>query len=265
MNLAEEIEDPTSEAVQRTTRIAQTAASRSHGSGRNARSASLTSRARRPTGCRHEWDAQKTAARAELGMANDRWFERATPRETANFWQSAQVWVRVEPDDFGVEEARIRAEIERRYDTDLVDVDREGRELADELRELADAQRRREREFECETAADQAGVGVVVVGAGQDAALDRAESERHEAARSGSMANDLGAQTDGVEYDSDARRAALAERARAGGSDAETINARVKASNVNGRPSRHAGARSKRVATPGRPPAQASKGVEVQR
>ena len=267
--MVEEIEDRSAETVQKVTRVAMTAASmlaeqiarqRQQQAQRvvdaeGAEAARLQAR----------WDAQKAAAHAEFGSADQQWFDRAAPRETADLWQSSKVWVGVEPEEFGVEEARVRAEIERRYDINLVDVDREGRELAEELRELADAQRVRERESDRAATADEFGAGVVVAGAGQDAALDRAESERREAARSSSMANDLDAQADGVEYDSDARRSALAERARAGGADVETVDARVKASNANGRPSRQAGARRKKVATPSRPPAQVSKAAEIQR
>lgn len=267
--MVEEIEDPSVETVQKVVRVAMTAASmlaeqiarqrqqeaQGVADAEGAEAVRLQSR----------WDAQKAAAHAEFGSADQRWFDLATPRETADLWQSSKVWVGVEPEEFGAEEARLRAEIERRNNINLVDVDREGCELAEELRELADAQRIRERESGRAAAGDEFGAGAVMAGAGQDVALDRAESERREAARSSSMAGDLDAQAGGVEYDSDARRAALAERARAGGADVETVNARVKASNANGRPSRQAGVRRKKVATPDRPPAQVSRGSEIQR
>ena len=78
------------------------------------------------------------------------------------------------------------------------------------------------------------------------------------------MTNDLDAQAGGVEYDSDTRRTALAERARNGGVDAETVDARVRVANATGRPSRHSGGWRKRVGR-SRPSAQISKGAEFQR
>lgn len=267
--MVEEIEDPSSQAVQQAIRIALTAAGmlaeqiarqRQEQAQRivdaeGAESERLQAR----------WDAQKAAAQVELTSADDRWFDRATPRDTADLWQTAQVWAGVEPEDFGAEETRIRAEIERRYDLDLVDVDRQGRELAEELRERADAQRAREREQDREASADEFSAGAVAVGAGQDAALDRAESEHREATRAGGAANDLDIQADGVEYDSDTRRAALAQRARNGGADVETVEARVTASNANGQPARQSVLRRKRIATPNRPPTHVSRDIENQR
>lgn len=267
--MVEEIEDPAGQTVQTATRVAMTAASvvAEQVARYRREQAQRLAQAEGAEAIRLQarWDAQKSAAHSELRAADERWLDRASPRETADLWQTTQVWAGAEPEDFSAEAARIRAEIERRYELDLVEAEKEGRELAEELHQLGDTQRQRERNHEREASADVARAGAISADAGQDAVLDHAEAERSSAAHDGLKANDLDAQADGVDYDSDARRATLSQRVRDGGADTETVNARVTASNANGRPSRLANMRRGKMHIPNRAPEQRGKGAEIQR
>ena len=268
--MVEEIDDPAHEVVQKSSRVMMMAASmvaeRVARERQRRQQEAADAKGAEAALLRARLDSQKAAARAELRAADAQWFDRASARETADLWQSAEVWNRVEPETFGAEQARIGQEIERRYDVDLGGVDQEGRDLAEELRARADAELVHEREANREAILDETGAGVQVAGAGQDAARDRAATERRDANRSGSMAADLDAQAGDVDYDSDAHRDALADRARQGGADEPTVEARVRASSANGRPSRQAATPRKRPRTSTRPKvAQPSKGAQIQR
>lgn len=101
--------------------------------------------------------------------------------------------------------------------------------------------------------------------AAQDAAADRAAMEQRELVGRGRRADALDVGADDVDYDTDARRAALAQRAAAGGADKKTVEGRVVASNANGRPGRQATARRVKTVSQGRPPAVPNKSVDIER
>ena len=68
-----------------------------------------------------------------------------------------------------------------------------------------------------------------------------------------------------VEYDTDARRAAFAQRAIEGGVDRKSVDGRVIASNANGRPGRQATQLRARSASMARPTAVPIKNAEIER
>lgn len=197
------------------------------------------------------------------------WLERASVDEAADAWRTASVWAQFEPEMFAHHEDRIAAAIEARYGIDV------GAE-AETLRGAADRERARERQAEQardeELARehnverdDEAGVGIVISGAAQDAALDQAGMEQGEIVGHGRRADVLDATASDVEYDTEARRAALAQRATAGGADKKTVEGRVVASNANGRPGRQATARRGKTVSMGRQPEAPSKSVDIGR
>lgn len=271
--MAEDIEDPAQEVVSKGARLAITAAAMvaEQIARQRQRTASEIAAAEGAETMRLQsrWDAERAAARAQVNSANASWLERASADEAADAWRTAHVWAQFEPEMFAHHEDRIAAAIEAQYGIDL---------LADPgvLRGLADSERARERHAELardgELARelnfdldDEAGAGIVLSGAAQDAAADRSAIEQGEIVGHGRRADELDAAASDIEYDTDARRAALAQRAASGGADEKTVEGRVVASNANGRPSRLATARRAKAASLGRPPAAPSKSVDIER
>jgi hypothetical protein len=129
-----------------------------------------------------------------------------------------------------VDPQRLASQIERRYGIDPRTAGTDDLEHAGDMRALANSERVREREHD-EAARDagarsvaaerddEIGAGIVMSGAAQDAAPERS-AELGSAAAHGHAANALDVDADGVTYDSDARRSALAERAAQGRSRA---------------------------------------------
>ena len=215
------------------------------------------------------WDAEPAAARAQVSSADALWLERASVDEAADAWRTANVWAQFEPEMFAHHEDRIAAAVEARYGIHV------GTE-AEVLRGAADRERARERQAERardeELAReriverdDEVGAEVVISGAAQDAVLDQTEIEQGKIVGQGRRVDALDAAASDVEYDTDARRAALAQRATAGGADKKTVEGRVVAANANGRPGRQATARRGKAVPLGQPPAVLGRSVEIER
>lgn len=278
--MAEEIEDPSQAVVSKAARLVITAAAvaaeqiaRQRQRAAQDLAAAEGAEAER---LQSRWNAERSAALARVSSADDGWLERASVDEAADVWRTANVWSQFEPEAFAADEARLAAAIEARYGVDVREAVAAGRSDAGNLRAMADAERARERQAEQaredeqarERAAeseDEVGTGIVLGGAAQDAAADRAAAEQAEVIGHGRRADALDVGADEIEYDTDARRAALAQRATAGGADEKTVEARVVASNANGRPGRQATTRRARPTTMGRPPASPGRNVEIKR
>ncbi len=160
-----------------------------------------------------QYDAHRALAVAELGAADERWFHRAEPQQVARIWAIAHTWEQLEPEMFSPYAERLRERINARYGIDDRDLPTGAAETADRLR------------------------------AG---ARDPAAEQRHE--KVADAADQTAAAAD---YDSVARREALASRATQPGTDADTVAGRVRASHAQAEPVRaatrpqNAGARSK--------------------
>lgn len=278
--MAEEVEDPSQAVVSKAARLAITAAAvvaeqvaRQRQRAAQDLAAAEGAEAER---LQSRWNAEGSAARTYVGSADDAWLERASVDEAAEAWRTASVWSQFEPEAFAADEARLAAAIEARYGVDVRRVDVDGKGEAADLRGLANPERVREREAEQASEAERAreralerddeiGAGLVMGGAAQDAAANRAATEQGEMVGHARRAAGLDLAADDVEYDTDARRAALAQRAAAGGADEKTVEGRVVASNANSRPGRQATTRRARPATLGRPPTTPNKSVEIER
>lgn len=271
--MSEGMEEPAQETVSKTTRMAVTAASmavRHLGTLRQERAQQIAAAdAEEAARLQSRWASERAAARAQVAAADDAWLDRSSPAEVAGAWQSAAVWSQFEPDVFAESEARLAAEIQRRYGIDARAVGVQGVADAGELHALADAERLREREHE-EAAADaqaratpidrddEIGATIVMGGADEDMAADRAIQVGHvqvgEAGFHGDAANALDVDGEAIAYDSDARRSALADRAAAGGAAPDAVHARVVAANASGKPGRRATTAVSRSAAKSRSP-----------
>ena len=262
--MVEESEDAAQETMSRVSRVAVTAASmavQAIAKQREQRARELAeAEADRARELQSRWDAERASARAQLAATDNVWLDRATPQEVAGAWQTAAVWAEFEPDAFAGTEARLAGEIERRYGIDPRTAGTDGLEDAGDLHALADAERVREREHdeaardagarsEAAERDDELGAGIVMAGAAQDAAAELGSAAAH-----GHAASALDVDADGVEYDSDARRSALAERAGDGGAEPDAVRARVVAANANGKPGRQATSATSRAAAKSRSP-----------
>lgn len=271
--MAEEFEDPTQAVVSKGTRLAITTASmmaeqiaRQHQRTAQELAAAEGAEAMRLLS---RWDVERATARAHVSSADASWLERSSAEESADAWRTANVWAQFEPEAFAADEERLAAAIEARYGIDLraeaedtpggADAERARERQAEQAR---DEELARERKIDRE---DKAGAGIVISGAAQDAAADRAEMVHGEIVGHDRRADALDAAAADVEYDTDARRVALAQRATAGGVDKKTVEGRVVASNANGRPGRLATARRGKAVLLGRPPAPPSKSIEIER
>lgn len=270
--MAEEIEDPSQAVVSKAARLAITAAAmvaeqiaRQRQRAAQDLAAAEGAEAER---LQSRWNAERSAARAYVGSADYAWLERASVDEVAEVWRTVNVWSQFEPEAFAADEERLAGAIAARCGVDVRRVDVDGRAESGDLREIADAEQAREddrargRVLERD---DEIGAGLVMGGAAQDAAADRATTEQGEVVGHGRRAAALDVAADDVEYDTDARRTALAQRATAGGADKKTVESRVVASNANSRPGRQATTQRSRPTTMGRPPAAPSKNVEIER
>jgi hypothetical protein len=193
------------------------------------------------------------AARARVASADQAWLDNATVHETAGVWQTAAVWSQLEPDAFAADEARLAAEIQRRYGLDARAAGRLDMDEAGDLRALADAERHRENgnagkssSTKAEELDDEVSAGVVLGGISQVVAADRAAAEQAGAAAVERGADELDITADDVLCDSAARRNALARRAAEAGADARTVQGRVLASSANARAGRLATSRGAR-------------------
>lgn len=276
--MAEEIEDPSQAVASKAARLAITAtamvaeqiarqrqrAAQELAAAEGAEAMRLQSR----------WDAERSAARAYVGSADEAWLERASVDEATDAWRTASVWSQFEPEAFAADEERLAAAIEARYGVDVHTVD--GRAEAGDLRGLVGAERVREREAEQAREDEQArarvldrddeiGATLVMGSAAQDAAADRAATEQVEVVGHARRAGALDMAADDIEYDTDARRTALAQRATAGGADKKTVEGRVVASNANSRPGRQATERRARPPSMSRPPQAPGKNAEIER
>lgn len=262
--MVDENEDAAKETMSKVSRVAVTAASmaaQALAKQRHQRARELAeAEADRARELQSRWDAERAAAQAQLATADDVWLDRASPAEVAGAWQTAAVWAKFEPGAFVDIESRLASEIERRYGIDPRTAGTDGLDV--DMRALADAERVREREHDeavrdagARSAAaerdDEIGAGIVMSGAPQDAAAERS-AELGSAAAHGHTANSLDVDVNGIAYDSDARRSALAERAERGGAEPDAVKARVVASNANGKPGRQATSAISRAAAESR-------------
>lgn len=278
--MAEEIEDPSQAVVSKAARLAITAAAVAaeqiaRQSQRAAQDLAAAEGAEAER-LQSRWNAERSAARTYVGSADDGWLERASVDEATEVWRTANVWSQFEPEAFAADEARLAAAIEARYGVDVRRVDVDWRAESGDLRGIADAERAREREAEQAREAERArervldrddefGAGLVISGAGQDAVDDRAATEQGEVVGRARRAAALDVAADDVDYDTDTRRASLAQRAAAGGADEKTVEGRVVASNANGRPGRQATVRRGKRTAMERPSAGTSKSAEIER
>lgn len=266
--MVDENEDAAQETISKVSRVAITAASmavQAIAKQREQRARELAeAEADRARELQSRWDAERAAAHAQLATADDVWLDRASPAEVAGAWQTAAVWAEFEPGAFADIESRLASEIERRYGIDPRTAGTDGLDVAADMHALADAERAHELEHDeaardagARSAAaerdDELGAGIVMSGAAQDAAAEQV-AERGSAAAHGHAANALDIDADGVAYDSDARRSALAERAATGGAEPDAVRARVVAANANGKPGRQATSATSRAAAKARTP-----------
>lgn len=264
--MVEENEDAAQETMSKVSRVAVTAASmavQALAKQREQRARELAeAEADRARELQSRWDAERAAAQAQLATADDVWLDRASPEEVAGAWQTAAVWAEFEPGAFADIESRLASEIERRYGIDPRAAGTDGLDV--DMHALADAERARELEHDeaardagarsvADERDDEIGAGIVMSGAAQDAAAERS-AELGSADAHGHTANALDVDADGVAYDSDARRAALAERAANSGVEPDAVRARVVAANANGKPSRQATSATSRAAAKSRSP-----------
>ena len=232
--MSEQIEDPSGEVLERSSRLALAAALevarriadnlREQAAQREA--AEMAEAAR----LQDRWNAEQAGARAQLQVANDAWLQRATPEEAAEAWSTARAWSEVDP-SFVDDEQRLRDGIRQRWG---VDVDTSGEAG---LRAEADVERAKARSEERAQTADEMTAGGILAGTADEvAALENAEQHRSAAAAHDAAAASLDASADDVAYDSDARRQALADRATAAGVDGKTVDGRVRAASANAQP-----------------------------
>ncbi|WP_159537048.1 hypothetical protein [Aeromicrobium sp. 9AM] len=268
-------EQSAQETIEKSTRLAVSGAAQLLAEGRERRAREITeAEAVEDERLQSRWDAERAAARVRVASADQAWLDNANVHETAGVWQTAAVWSQFEPDAFAADEARLAAEIQRRYGLDARAAGALGLDEAGDLRGLADAERQRQREHEdaarsasneSESLEDEVSAGVVLGGISQDAATDRAAAEQADAAAFERNADELDITADDVLYDSDGRRNALAQRAAAAGVDTPTVEGRVLAANANGRPGRLATSKHARTRATRMPAPQPAKDVQIER
>ncbi len=198
-----------------------------------------------------QYDAHRALAVAELGAADERWFHRAEPQQVARIWAIAHTWEQLEPEMFSPYAERLRERINARYGIDDRDLPTGAAETADRLRAGARDPAAEQRHEQVADAADQTAADTLLATASDDRTADEARSPRvhTDADLAAGRFADLTAEA--ADYDSVARREALASRATQPGTDADTVAGRVRASHAQAEPVRaatrpqNAGARSK--------------------
>ena len=193
--------------------------------------------------------AQRRLAGVEVGAADQRWVDVVDVDQVARVWETAHAWAELEPDEFGPHADRIRDLVRDRYGVDLDDPDRAA--ARHELHEAVDREHVRGRE-DTDRANDDVASAVVLAGSGADRASDQAEDEVRVSRLAAGEHHDTAEALEGSaedcasDYDSDARREQLVERAVTFGAEPEVAAGRARAANAQARPVREATTKSAR-------------------
>jgi hypothetical protein len=206
--MEEEIEDPAAEQIAKSARTllmaAGVAAEHIARARRNTAEDKAAVHGDQAEQLQARWNVERSLAIVEVTSADADWFDRATPQQAGAVWQTAHAWAQVDP-EFGSHAERIRTEIEDRYGLDIASIDVTGGDLSDELRAQEQLDRANSRAQERDNSADaQVADGILL--------------------------------TAGMDYDTDRRREAMGDRARAAGVEHGVVEERVRASNAFGAP-----------------------------
>lgn len=232
--MSEQIEDPSGEVLDRTSRLVLSAAAvvgrrladELHEQVARREAAEAAEAAR----LKQRWDAGQAAARAQVQVTGETWMQQATPEQAAEAWSTAHAWAGVDP-TFRADEERLRQGIKERWGVDV------GAGDPAELQRKADLERVKAQAEDRAQVTDEMMAGGILAGTGdelvalEDADRHSGNAENHEAAATALEASS---------YDSEERRQALAERAVAAGIDGETADGRVRAANANAEPIKNA-------------------------
>lgn len=241
--MSEHIEDPSGEVVDRVARVTLTAAAvlgrrladdlRERAARQQAVEAGEAAR------LQEWWNAEQASARALLQATGETSMQTATPEEAAEAWSTAHAWAAVDP-TFRADDERLRQGIQERWGVDVAAGDGES------LRRGADVESAKAHGEDRAQAADEVAAGGILAGTSEElAALEDADRHRTNAERSEAAAASLDASADAVAYDSDERRQALADRARAAGVDHQTVDGRLRAASANAEPVKNATKKSR--------------------
>lgn len=206
--MAEEIEDPAAEQIAKSVRAllmaAGVAAEHVAQGRRNAAEQKMEAAGHEANLLQSRWDAERSLAIVEVTSADAAWFDRATPEQAGAVWQTAHAWSEVDP-EFWVQASRIGTEIENRYGVDIAAVSAEGGHLSDEMNTPHDVEKVRSPDQDRERLVDEATAETILLTASAD-------------------------------YDTDHRRDAMGERARAAGVEHDVADGRVRAANAHSAP-----------------------------
>ena len=185
------------------------------------------------------YDAQRRLARIEVGAADQRWVDGVGLDQVARVWETTHAWSQLEPAEFGPESARIRGLVRDKYGVDLATPDAGA--TADRLHRAAEHEHELGTQDRAERR-DATAAAVVTATAGADREHDRAEDAAATTPRAVAQHDQASNGLDAIayDYDSEARRSQLVERAMEYGTEPDVAEGRARAANAQARPVRQA-------------------------